>query len=156
MPTGWRPNDVAEKFPVSIITDVYNYEKYEPSVPQGLKSWSWAQLIINNLLLYFMLTQIASLSAGQVILFSTFLALSIFAYTSLMDNHIISLGVEILKFGIGLFILFRMSWFDLGNFLPFGSQIIFLYLIMSLALTVLFLSARKNLETSPSSVIVNP
>jgi alkylglycerol monooxygenase len=28
MPTGWRPADVAEKYPVYKIEDVYNFEKY--------------------------------------------------------------------------------------------------------------------------------
>jgi hypothetical protein len=31
MPTGWRPDDVAEKYPVYKINDVYQFEKYNPA-----------------------------------------------------------------------------------------------------------------------------
>ena len=31
MPTGWRPNDIVEKFPRPITTDHYNREKYSPN-----------------------------------------------------------------------------------------------------------------------------
>ena len=35
MPLGWRPEDVAEKYPVNKISDVYNFEKYNPFSIQG-------------------------------------------------------------------------------------------------------------------------
>ncbi len=44
MPTGWRPEDVAEKFPVYKIEDVYNFEKYATQNSAALLTWSWVQL----------------------------------------------------------------------------------------------------------------
>ena len=32
MPTGWRPDDVVEKFPVYKIEDVYNFQKYDLNI----------------------------------------------------------------------------------------------------------------------------
>ena len=44
MPTGWRPADVAEKYPVYKIEDVYHFEKYNPESSTLLYAWSWIQL----------------------------------------------------------------------------------------------------------------
>ena len=44
-PTGYRPADVAEKFPVYKIEDVYNFEKYDTRTSPLLKTWCWIQLI---------------------------------------------------------------------------------------------------------------
>jgi len=46
MPTGWRPDDVNERFPVYKIDDPYNMEKYDPPASAGLKAWCWIQLVI--------------------------------------------------------------------------------------------------------------
>ena len=40
MPTGWRPADVTEKYPVYKIEDVYAFEKYNPASSPFLYAWS--------------------------------------------------------------------------------------------------------------------
>ena len=40
MPTGWRPADVEEKYPVYKIEDAYNFEKYNPHSSTFLQVWS--------------------------------------------------------------------------------------------------------------------
>ncbi|HRJ16184.1 MAG TPA: sterol desaturase family protein, partial [Saprospiraceae bacterium] len=44
MPTGWRPADVAARFPVAKIDDVYHFEKYNPESSAALKTWSLVHL----------------------------------------------------------------------------------------------------------------
>ncbi|HCX76814.1 MAG TPA: sterol desaturase, partial [Algoriphagus sp.] len=46
MPLGWRPKDVAEKYPVFKIEDVYHFQKYNPFLSKGMLIWSFAQLIV--------------------------------------------------------------------------------------------------------------
>ena len=41
MPTGWRPADVKEQYPVTIITDVYDFKKYQPTASLQLKGYSY-------------------------------------------------------------------------------------------------------------------
>jgi sterol desaturase/sphingolipid hydroxylase (fatty acid hydroxylase superfamily) len=54
MPTGWRPVDVAEKYPVFKIEDPYHFEKYETKAGLLFTIWVWIQLGL-LLLLYILL-----------------------------------------------------------------------------------------------------
>lgn len=149
MPTGWRPSDVSTQYPINIIEDPYAQQKYMPAVPQGLKLWSWCQLIIANLLLYFMLTQISNISAWGLGLYAAFLGLTVFAYTSLMDGHVISLIAEGLKVIVGICIVWTLgSWFEIDGVLPGGSMMIIGYMVISLMATIYFFNRRPSLATS--------
>jgi len=144
MPTGWRPADMLSKYPVNIIDDVYQYHKYDPSTPQGLVTWSWIQLVIHNLLMFFLLTSIADMKASGVLIYVIFLATSIFAYTSLMDVHRVSIPAEVIKFLIGVYIIIKLSWFGLGDLLPLAKPIMLCYLIISLVLTYYFIQPARS------------
>ncbi|MCL4137230.1 UNVERIFIED_CONTAM: hypothetical protein GTU68_013302 [Idotea baltica] len=150
MPTGWRPDDVQKSYPVAFTEDPNTQEKYNPIVPKGLKSWSWVQLIISNLLLYHLLTNIGDLSATSLILYVVFLFLSIFAYTSLMDNDFVSLFAEFAKFGLGTYIIISHGdWFGLNDIIGLATPLIGLYLVVSLLFNIVFLwrtsQSRENL-----------
>ena len=137
-----------------VIEDVYKYEKYEPDTPNGLVTWSWIQLIIHNLLMYFLLVQIPSINAAGIGLFVLFLAISIFAYTSLMDLHIISIPFEVAKLVLGFFIHSQLEWFGLGEVLPFASVIMSTYLVASLGFTVYFIrtSRTRTIDHSKTAI----
>ena len=47
-PTGWRPADVAEKYPVHKINDPYHLEKYDPKASAALQVWTWMQLFFSQ------------------------------------------------------------------------------------------------------------
>ena len=54
MPTGWRPDDVREKYPVDYIADVYNYKKFDTPATKAFIAWNWSQMFFNYfLLIYF-------------------------------------------------------------------------------------------------------
>ena len=61
MPTGWRPKDVEDKYPVYAIEDVYAYEKYNPKSSTALHLWSWGQFLVVFLLMMYMFNNIAEL-----------------------------------------------------------------------------------------------
>ena len=139
MPTGWRPPDVSKKYPVLSIP-VYNRIKYHTDISKGLLWWSWFQFILTNLFLYHLILQFASLDAMQILLYSIFLFLSIFGFTSLMDVHVIGLIFESVKSLFGLFIIwFTRGWFGLENQLPMSSTILSAYLLTAAFLAVYFI-----------------
>ena len=147
MPTGWRPTDVAEKYPIEVIEDVYAYAKYSPDVPSGLKLWSGIQLIIVNGLMYYMLIQIANIDASGILLYAAFLGLSIFAYTSLMDMNKIAIPAELLKLGFAAVIFQQYEhWFNLSEFLPYGNYMLIGYLGLSILMTLYFVSQRNFIQ----------
>jgi alkylglycerol monooxygenase len=155
MPTGWRPADVADQYPVEVIEDVFQQKKYQPATPRGLKIWSWIQLVINNLLLYHLLVQIGDFSFAQIVGYSTFLFLSVFAYTSLMDRHVLGFWVELGKFAFGLFWIWRAgTWFGLDGLLPFGTWMVLVYLFVSSLVAYWYTFSEKK-SPQPLSAVVS-
>ncbi|MCK8524221.1 sterol desaturase family protein [Aquimarina sp. D1M17] len=150
MPTGWRPDDVKEKYPIKIITDPYNREKYRTESSLFLKLWSWTQLIVTLSLLYYMLVSFGDLEFIQIINYSIFIAITIFAYTSLMDRHHITLYAELIKLGLGIFLILKYDgWFGIDSIFNGGSYLIIAYMIISLGLSFYFqLIERKSTQTS--------
>lgn len=155
MPTGWRPQDVSAKYPLNVIDNPYDQVKYNPDTTPSLRAWSWFQLIFCNLLLYYMLTHIADFGAADILIYSVFIFLAIFAYTSLMDNDFIAIIAELAKFGWGTYIIVQQGdWFGLDTMVPGSTIIIGLYLIVSLILTMLFLwqGARTQEQLAKSHI----
>jgi len=137
MPTGWRPADVEDRFPVASIGDVYNRAKYDTPASAGFQAWSWTQLIVANILMYILMANLSELSYPLLAVSVLFLFLSIFAYTSLMDRHWISVPAEIIKVTLG----FGLLWFVAERYaeLPNAWQYVFAgYLLISILATLSF------------------
>ncbi|MEL6123524.1 MAG: sterol desaturase family protein [Bacteroidota bacterium] len=150
MPTGWRPDDVQRNYPIDVVDDPNMLVKYAPEQPKGMVFWSWAQLIIANLLLYFMLSQIANLSAGQIALYVVFLGLTVFAYTSLMDGSVMSIGAELIKAVLGIAIILTIGqWFTIDDVLPGGTIIVASYIMVSLVITSYFVHLQMKTKSQP-------
>ncbi len=138
-PTGWRPADLAEKYPLKIIEEPYQYQKYQTSYSKLLLSWVVFQFVLANILQYYLLVNIASFDYLLLVSFSLFLFAMIFTYTSLMDGHWLSLVGEFVKIGLAIFILFRISdlphvsTYKLSTVLQIGLGI---YLLVSLIISV--------------------
>ncbi len=155
MPTGWRPSDVKEKYPIQIITDPYTREKYKTESSLSLKLWSWFQLFTTLSLMYYMLISFGDLEFIEIIQYSIFLALSIFAYTSLMDRHHMSIYAEVIKIGFGLFIIIREGgWFGIDSLLDGATYIIIAYLIISILSAIYFqFFERDHISSSAQEMI---
>ena len=139
MPTGWRPEDVKEKYPIEIIDNVSTQEKYETNASKSLKAWSWAQLIINMLLIFYLFNNIADIGLVDMMLYGLFLMASIFSYTTLMDGSKYSILTELIKMGIGFSLLYwQQGWYGIDGFISFGSIIVGAYLILSMVATIYF------------------
>ncbi|PWJ45045.1 sterol desaturase family protein [Sediminitomix flava] len=139
MPLGWRPSDVIEKFPIPYIEDPYNFEKYEPQLSKGLSLWSWVQFITTLVLMLFMFGTFAEIGFPQLFVYGTFLFISIYGYTAMMDKDISGNVVEILRgvSGISYITLFE-GWFTLDNYVAFGSEIMLAYFALSIFMAIYF------------------
>ncbi len=145
MPTGWRPEDVKEKYPIQIIIDPYSRQKYKTESSLVLKLWSWTQLVITVAFMYHLLISVGDLEFIQIVNYSIFLAISIFAYTSLMDRHMISLFAECIKLAMGLyFILYYGSWFDIDTIFQGATFVVLGYIIISFLLSLYFQLIERN------------
>ena len=148
MPTGWRPADVSAAFPIPYTKEIYSRSKYDTVASPLFKVWAIGQLFITLLLMIFLFNHIGEIPFSSVLLYGVFLFVNIFAYTSLMDGNLIGIAAELLKFTLGIMILYinDYQWFNIGNSLPYGTMIVLGYLVLSLASSVYFYLYEKPKE----------
>ena len=138
MPLGWRPEDVAKRFPVYKISDVHTYDKYETANPPAHLAWVVIQFLITVLLVLYLFSNIARIGAPDIFWYGGFIFLSIFAYTEFLDRRKLAMGWEGLRSATGLFLLFRTGdWFGAASLHPVIPQLLMIYFIASTAITLI-------------------
>lgn len=132
MPTGWRPSDVAEKYPLEVIEDVYGYQKYDPRTSGGLQIWSWVQLVFTFVSMMYMFNTITEIGFLNAVFYGGFLYVSIFSFTMLMDHNVYAWIVEAVKSMVGIGIIyFSGDWFGLSGYWQFGPLVVAAYYVCS-------------------------
>lgn len=148
MPTGWRPPDVAAKYPIQKIKDIYCFKKYDTVLPFSLRVWIWIQLIVLLLFISYLFGNIAEIGAPSMFYYGFFVFAYVYALAELMDNNSYAWAWETLKLITGVFIIgFWGNWF--GSDLVFNYIIIF-YLVISFIVTYYF-SRKFSINLSPQS-----
>ncbi|MEZ5058588.1 MAG: sterol desaturase family protein [Saprospiraceae bacterium] len=153
-PTGWRPEDVAEKYPIEIIEDPYAQKKYDTGLSKSLTIWSWVQLVVGLILMLYMFNRIADYSFGLILLYGLFLGLSVFSYTTLMDKSKWAILTEFLRalFGLGL-IYYLDGWFGMEQFIPFSGIILSVFFLFSLLMTIYFVKTEVVADDKASVAV---
>ena len=133
MPTGWRPKDVKEKYPIAIIDDVYNFQRYDTPASNGLKLYVVLQMLLSVALLLFMFYNYANIGFTNLIVFGAFVFFGIFSYTILMDRLKIAAFTEGLRAVLGIaYILVLGDWFGLNTYLGNGTILMIIYFAITL------------------------
>lgn len=148
MPTGWRPADVAEKYPVYKINDVYHFEKYNPKASAALHVWSWVQIVMVLLFISYLFGNIAginALNASYIYIYGLFVFLCVYAYTELMDKNKYAAVWEIIKNSFGAAILFQTGdWFGASQYFTAIKYVLMLYFILSSVITLWFVMKHEK------------
>lgn len=146
MPTGWRPEDVKEKYPISIIQNVYNFSKYQPEVTSTLKTYVLFQLIVTTFLMLFMFYSYSEIGFDGLLLFGAFIFVGIYGYTTLMDRKKYAIWIEVVR-GLGglVFIYITNDWFGVNSYFSIGSYLIALYFLITIFGAVYFTYFEKSL-----------
>jgi sterol desaturase/sphingolipid hydroxylase (fatty acid hydroxylase superfamily) len=112
MPTGWRPADVSEKYPLYKITDVYHFQKYDPKASPALHAWAWFQLLALLGFISYFFANIATIGNPGIFYYGGFVFLFVYALTDLMDRNATAIGWELAKNVIGALVLVNLgNWF---------------------------------------------
>lgn len=101
-PTGYRPEDVKKRFPRNIITSINEVEKYNPESGNSMKGWAMFQWLGTTFMLLLFLANYPSFGNLQALLFGGVIMLSIFGYTSVMDQQSWAFNFELVRNFIGL------------------------------------------------------
>lgn len=117
MPTGWRPADVAEKYPLSKINDVYNFQKYDKGNTAFMIRWNWVQTILLLLFVSYLFGNIASIGSPGMFIYGFFIFLSVFANGELMDENPKAWIWESMRTTLCLgIIIYTGDWFGISSF----------------------------------------
>ncbi|MBK8558136.1 MAG: sterol desaturase family protein [Lewinellaceae bacterium] len=132
MPTGWRPADVAERYPVHKIEDVYHFEKYEPRTSPAMKTWAWIQFSATILLVFYFFGNLARIGSPGIFWYGGFIFLSVYAFSEFMDRNPMALGWDLLKSGLALYWLWHSGdWFGISSLAPWLVYLVGAWMLLS-------------------------
>lgn len=153
MPTGWRPADVAEKYPVYKIEDVYNFERYETRASLALHVWSWLQMVMILLFISYMfgnIAEIKKIDSSYIYIYGGFVFLSVYSFTELMDRNQFAIFWEILRCGLAVWFIYRQAdWFGASAIIPNIQYILAAYFVLSLFVTFYFVIKHYREDHQP-------
>ncbi|HHM21660.1 MAG TPA: fatty acid hydroxylase family protein [Bacteroidetes bacterium] len=143
-PTGYRPADVATAYPVQIVDDLNNFEKYHSHPGQKLLGWSWFQMTATFLLMFYLFNNIADIGMPGMFLYGAFLFICIYSYTSLLDKSKQALTAEFVKTiaGLGIVVWQGNDWFGLSAISPVYVYVFIAYLLVSLGVVWYFVQTE--------------
>ena len=151
MPTGWRPEDVAQTYPVKKIDDPYHFERFHTPASTGLKVFIFVQMFFSQFFIFYLLGHIADIGVPGIFLYGGFIGLSVYALTDLMDRHRSALIFEVLKNFLGLAILYRQQdWFQASGSIPGIQLILTIYFILASVITAWFVYAHWTADQQPA------
>ena len=140
MPTGWRPKDVAQIYPVKKINDPYHFERYHTHASTSLKVFICVQMFFSLFFIFYLLGHIADIGVPGIFLYGGFIGISVYALTDLMDRNRSALLFETLKNILGLAILHRQQdWFQASGSIPGIQPALTVYFIMASGVTAWFM-----------------
>ena len=154
MPTGWRPADVIEKYPINKINDVYDFEKYDPISSKPLQAWAFAQLLFLLFFICVFFSNLALIGSPGIFYFGAFIFSFIYALTELMDNNPKAYIWEFLKFAFASYCLYQSDL--IFNELTITSEwkmVVLSYLFISLVASIFF--CRNNSKEVLSNTLTS-
>lgn len=139
MPTGWRPADVEDKFPVFKVDDPFHFQKYNPKSSTLLHIFSWFQIFMTLLFISYFFYNIAVIGSPAIFIYGGFIFLMVYAYTELMDRNPLAIVFETIKNGIGIYFIYTTSdWFKANSLIPNVHLFLVGYFIFASIVTAYF------------------
>lgn len=149
MPTGWRPADVKDKYPLESIKDPYTYEKFDTHLSPALQVWSWVQFAITFFMMMYLFNYFGDIDWPGVLIYGGFLFLTIFSFTTLMDKRPWALWTEIITALVGLTIIYLQGdWFLMNEVWPAGKYVMAGWFILSAGVSAYFIFTEVDATAS--------
>ena len=146
MPTGWRPSDVAERYPVDGVLGgdtVYQQIKYDTKPSRAMLTLAWTQFVVVQLLMIYLFTHLEDIGWAGGLSYGLYLGLTIFSLTSLLDRKWLALGAEVIRLVTAAVAVYVSGgWFGLERIVPAAGWWVLTYSLVVLILT--FILLRKE------------
>ena len=136
MPTGWRPEDVQLRFPMTIIENPAHQKKYMPEISNGVVLYAVFSLLFTIAFTLYFFNHLGDLSKFEIGFGTFFIMLTIFGYTSLMDKSFWALAAEFVRLvTIAIFFSMTSDWFLFKNYASFLPYCILIVVVLSFIYT---------------------
>ena len=146
MPTGWRPADMEEKYPVYKIEDIYNFEKYDTPASKPLLVWVWVQLIVLLLMVSYLFGNIATIGSPLIFVYGLFIFVYVYAFAELMDGNKYAPVWDLIKSIFGIALIFLMGdWFGSNKFSAAISYALLEYFALSFFVTLWMMQQKSKM-----------
>ncbi len=132
MPTGWRPADVEQRYPLVKINDPYHFEKYNPKTSPALQLWSWIQFSMAILFLMYFFSRFGKNEVNDLLYYGLWMFLYVYSYTELMDKNPAAFWWELLRNTTGILLFTKMGgWFGLEHLSGTINALVLAYFVIS-------------------------
>ena len=139
MPLGWRPADVAVRFPVNKIEEVNDYQKYDTANSNGVIAWITVQMAILLLFISYLFANLAEIGAPGMFYYGGFVFLTVYSYSELLDKNPKAFIYELICSLYGLFLLYLSpDWFGAGVYFEQLPVMLMIYFFLSPVLSAFF------------------
>jgi alkylglycerol monooxygenase len=132
MRTGWRPADVAAKYPLAKL-DLNQFVKYEVPLSTGQKGYVAGQFALTVAAGSYLLALGASLTTGLLLACWGWLALSLYSFGVWLENRPAALRWELLRLALNLPLLVSLERAGLLPLASPGWLLVALYSLASMA-----------------------
>lgn len=146
-PTGWRPQDVGDKYPVYKIDDVVNYKKFNPPASMSLKIWSNIQFNVLFFLFVYVLFNSSFLASKGFIVLVIFVFLQVFSATELMNRNKLAHRISLVStFGCFGIYFFDNSFLGVDRISIFLPKILLVYFVLQSFMAYFFTEKEEVLQ----------
>ncbi|MEP0212561.1 MAG: sterol desaturase family protein [Cellulophaga sp.] len=145
MPTGWRPNDVKQKYPIDIIEDVYTFDRYATEASKLFKGYVIFQMFATLGLMLFLFYNFESIGFTAALLYGSFIFVGIYGYTTLMDRKKYALTIEVIRSMLGVaYLIIQNGWFGMQVYFKGATSVMLSYFLITIAATIYFTLLEKE------------
>ena len=152
MPTGWRPADVAERYPIDGVLGgeaVYTQVKYDSRPGRASLLLGWTQFVALQLLTTYLFTHLEPIGWAGALSFGAYLALTIFSLTSLLDGSRLATAAEAVRLAAaGTAVWAYGGWFGLEAYVPGAAWWVLGYSVACLVATAWLVESRRAQPTA--------
>ncbi|MFT7588332.1 MAG: alkylglycerol monooxygenase [Limisphaerales bacterium] len=153
-PTGWRPDDVAEKYPITIVDDPYAMVKYDTPASKSLIGWTLIQMFFILGLMFYLFLNLVEIGTPNVFIYGGYLIASVFTMSVLMDRIKHAWWLEGLKSIVGLTLMWQFSgWFGIGQEFQGANLFIGGYFILSVLVSSAFVYFEFRTDEESAELI---
>jgi alkylglycerol monooxygenase len=131
-PTGWRPKDVMERFPVVKIDDIYGFSKYSTHKSPSSHVWACMQTLAMFVFASHFFSNIAAIGVPNVFVYGFYLFLSVYAFAEWLDGSPLALHWEALKCFMACAMIYLFdTWPGTNSMSLYGTYFVIMYHVAS-------------------------